>query len=121
MKPQALAARVSCLPLLFVYGRGDLAVPFYGAKVLTSDIDSVINNTPILADAFYSFRLSVIEDESLAHFLKLTLQRRRSASAVEFTPQQTEEFRSLFFDELKALNQDFREVSKMFTREKLVL
>jgi phenylacetate-CoA ligase len=121
MKPQALAARLSCLPLLFVYGRGDLAVPFYGAKVLTSDIDSVINNTPILADAFYSFRLSVFEDESLAHFLKLTLQRRRSASAVEFTHQQTEEFRSLFFDELKALNQDFREVSKMFTREKLVL
>ena len=116
--PVQKLSRHSWLPILFVYGRGDLAVPFYGAKVFSSDVDSIFYDQSLSAH-FNSFKISTFEDEGLEHYLKIILEKKSLASA-EAAPT-AEGLREVFFKELKRVNQDFREVSKMFDSGKLII
>ena len=109
-----LAGRRSSFPLLYVYGRSDLTVPFYGAKVYPSDVEEVIHTHPLLAREVNSFQLTSYEDERMNRRLKVRLETvKGSAGAV---PGQAE-LRDIFFDGLCRFNQDFREVAKMFSRD----
>ena len=79
-----LATRHSYLPLLFVYGRNDSTVPFYGAKIYPADLERVIHEDPVLATEIHSFQLQAIEDEQLKNKLQVHLElsknrRRRIA------------------------------------------
>ena len=101
----------SRFPILFVFGRADLTVPFYGAKVYPTDLEHIINAHPALVKKINSFQLSSYEDEQINRRLKIHLE-----TAKGFRTELPQNLRDLFFDGLCASNQDFREVTKMFDR-----
>jgi phenylacetate-CoA ligase len=108
-----LADQQSKFPILFVYGRSDLTVPFYGAKVYPSDLEEIINAHPVLVNQINSFQLSSYEDEHINRRLKIYLEKVKEPD--EDLPS-AEELRDIIFDGLCRCNQDFREVTKMFDR-----
>lgn len=108
-----LAKQQSRFPVLFVHGRGDLSVPFYGAKVFPSDLEEIISSDPALVTQINSFQLSSYEDERINRRLKIHLETVRDFQGELPTP---DTLRDLIFDRLCECNQDFREVTKMFDR-----
>jgi phenylacetate-CoA ligase len=110
---EPLAAKQSRFPILFVYGRSDLTVPFYGAKVYPTDIEEIINSDPELVKKINSFQIASYEDSEMNHHLKIRLE---SVKSCDDSIAPTEELRNTFFDGLCRLNQDFREVTRMFDR-----
>jgi phenylacetate-CoA ligase len=105
-----LAARHSFLPLLFVYGRNDATVPFYGAKIYPADLERIINEDPILAEQIHSFQLKAIEDDHLRNKLQVHLElAKKGRDGLEI-----DQLQGIIFSGLIRVNQDFREVSKMF-------
>jgi phenylacetate-CoA ligase len=105
-----LAARHSFLPVLFVYGRNDATVPFYGAKIYPADLERIINEDPTLAGQIHSFQLKAIEDEHLRNKLQVHLEwSKKRGDSLEI-----DKVHEMIFSGLIRVNQDFREVSKMF-------
>ena len=102
-------------PLLYVYGRNDLSVPFYGAKIFPSDIERLLNEQPELARRYQSFQLRASEDAQLNKWLHLTLEL--AAGVTEGLADET--LQALFYEQLRRVNQDFREVSRLFTAQRL--
>jgi len=103
----------SHFPILFVFGRTDLTVPFYGAKVYPSDLEDIINAHPTLVKQLNSFQLASYEDDKINRRLKIHLETAKNLN--EALPA-AEVLRDIFFDGLCACNQDFREVTRMFDR-----
>ena len=103
----------SNFPILFVFGRADLTVPFYGAKVYPTDIEDIINADPVLVRQINSFQLSSYEDERIDRRLKIHLETVKGFNG---EVPSSEQLLEIFFDGLCACNQDFREVTKMFDR-----
>jgi len=101
----------SQFPILYVYGRADLTVPFYGAKVYPTDIEDIINADPVLIKLINSFQLASYEDEQINRRLKIHLETVKG-----YAGTMSDNLSDLFFDGLCAANQDFREVSRMFDR-----
>ena len=101
----------SRFPILFVFGRADLTVPFYGAKVYPTDLEDIINAHPVLVKKINSFQLSSYEDEQINRRLKIHLETVKG-----FRTELPPNLLDIFFDGLCACNQDFREVTKMFNR-----
>lgn len=95
------------LPLLWVGARSDLSVPFYGSKVFTTDLDTLLNEDPELKEAFTSFQLRADQDADLNERLIVRLERRPGPD-VSTAPAQV---RGVVFEGLRRVNQDFREVS----------
>ncbi|MGH9968722.1 MAG: phenylacetate--CoA ligase family protein [Pyrinomonadaceae bacterium] len=110
---KTLAELQSYFPILYVFGRADLTVPFYGAKVFPSDLEEIINAHPTLVKQINSFQLSSYEDDQINRRLEIHLETVRGFHE-ELPP--TETLRDLFFNGLCLCNQDFREVSRMFDR-----
>jgi phenylacetate-CoA ligase len=108
-----LATPQSRFPLLFVYGRSDLTVPFFGAKVSPTDLEELINADANLVRQINSFQISSYEDEAINRRLKIRLETVRDLPG-PLAP--TEQLHQLIFDGLCRVNQDFREVTKMFDR-----
>jgi phenylacetate-CoA ligase len=103
----------SKFPILYVYGRSDLTVPFYGAKLYPTDMEEIINRDPILSKEINSFQLASYEDSQINRRLKIYLETvKNPGSALPAIDQ----LRDLLFDGLCRCNQDFREVTKMFDR-----
>ena len=102
----------SALPFLYVWGCGDMTVPFYGAKVFPSDMDEIIAGDAQLAAGIHSFQIAAREDEEGNRRLCIALESARGAT---FAAEQ-DELRDLFFDALCRVNQDFRAVSPLFGR-----
>ena len=108
-----LAALQSRFPILYVYGRSDLTVPFYGAKVYPTDLEEIINADPNLARQLNSFQISSYEDEAINRRLKICLETVKNLPGPLVA---TEELHQTIFEGLCRVNQDFREVTKMFDR-----
>jgi phenylacetate-coenzyme A ligase PaaK-like adenylate-forming protein len=106
-----LATPQSRFPILFVYGRSDLTVPFYGAKVYPTDIEEIINADPNLVRQINSFQISTYEDQAINRRLKIDLEMAKNLPC-PLAP--TEKLHKVIFDGLRGVNQDFREVTKMF-------
>jgi phenylacetate-CoA ligase len=113
---EKLLPRFSYFPFLFVYGRNDASVPFYGCKVFPSDLEQIISGDPLLAAAIHSFQLRTREDERLTSQLEIHLERKRGG--VDTLPP-TEELTATIYAGLMRVNQDFREVTRMFERSQL--
>jgi len=109
----SLAQPQSRFPILFVYGRSDLTVPFYGAKVYPSDIEEIINTHPALVKQINSFQITSYEDSEINRRLKIRLETVKDFQD-EVLP--LAELHKTFFEGLCRGNQDFREVTKMFDR-----
>jgi phenylacetate-CoA ligase len=111
IKISDLANPQSCFPILFVFGRSDLTVPFFGAKLYRTDIEEVINADPVLSSQINSFQLTSYEDERINRRLRIRLEMVKNPKLSLPDP---DELRSHFFEGLCKVNQDFREVAKMF-------
>jgi phenylacetate-coenzyme A ligase PaaK-like adenylate-forming protein len=108
-----LAGPQSRFPILFIYGRSDLTVPFFGAKVSPTDLQEIINGDPDLATQINSFQISSYEDEAINRRLKIRLETVKDL-ARQLAPR--EQLHQTMFEGLCRVNQDFREVTKMFDR-----
>jgi phenylacetate-CoA ligase len=111
---KTLAARQSRFPVLYVFGRGDLTVPFYGAKVSPADVEEVINSHAALLRNVNSFQLVGYEDERVNRRLKVHLETVRQPDAGLPTEA---ELRGIISDGLRRCNQDFREVTRTLERD----
>ena len=109
--------RGMAFPFLFVYGRSDLTVPFYGAKVFTTDVDAVLTGDAALRDRVHSFQIRTGHDERLNETLTIALERTNAGT----DPLDPATLRDVFFRGLCRVNQDFREVSKMFTPDRITI
>ncbi len=113
-----LATRTSHFPILFVYGRNDMSVPFYGSKVFPTDIEQILSTDPVLQRTFNTFQLSVTEDESLTSILHVHLECVAPKPEADAAGP---ELHGHILDGLKRVNQDFREVSRLFDPAQLVI
>jgi len=108
-----LAGLQSHFPILFIHGRSDLTVPFYGAKVYPTDLEEIINADLSLARQINSFQISSYEDKAINRRLKIRLEMVKSLPGPLAS---TEQLHQMMFEGLCRVNQDFREVTKMFDR-----
>jgi len=107
----SLAKRQSCFPILYVFGRSDLTAPFYGAKVYPTDIEQIVNSDLLLAHNINCFQIVSYEDSAVNKRLKIRLE---TGPGVENDFCAAEKLHKMIFDGLCRVNQDFREVTKMF-------
>ncbi len=97
------------LPVLFHYGRSDATVAFYGCKIAPADIEDIMFNLPELAGAVDSFRLLITEDQDANKLLEIAFEIVANGNP----PAQVDTLRTRVLDRLIAINQDYREASKM--------
>ncbi len=88
-------------------------MPFYGAKVYPTDLEEIINGDVNLARFINSFHISSYEDDSINRRLKICLETVKHLPGALTV---TDELHQTMFDGLCRVNQDFREVTKMFDR-----
>lgn len=112
IQPSVLGSIPNDLPLLFHYGRSDMAVAFYGSKITPADIEDIIFKHPMLSQQINSFSLIISEDKSANKMLTLALEMKENYKPLK----NTEQLRSNIFEMLKTVNQDFRESSKMIPK-----
>lgn len=110
-----LVPETSYFPMLFVYGRNDSSVPFYGCKVFPSDIEQILSADPALVKSIGTFQLAATEDEHLTNHLTIHLERALNSQPLP----DHQALEQTFFDGLVRVNQDFREVSRLFQRSQV--
>ena len=104
-----LAGSVMRLPLLFHYGRSDATVAFYGSKIAPADIEDIMFNLPELAGSVDSFRLLITEDQDANKLLEIAFELVAGGEP----PSEVQAIRTRVLERLIAINQDYREASKM--------
>jgi hypothetical protein len=87
--------------------------------VSETEAERVINEDPVLASEVHSFQLKVIEDEQLKSNLQVHLELSKNRG--DQFHSQIENLQELVFSGLIRVNQDFREVTKMFDRSQVQL
>jgi phenylacetate-CoA ligase len=113
VKPGELAPRKTDLPLLFLYGRADAAVPYFGCKITPGNLEDVIFSLPELTPVVNSFALLVSEDEQATKRLAFALELREGGAA----PGDVDDLRRRVLARLAELNQDYREASRFMPPE----
>jgi phenylacetate-CoA ligase len=106
-----LTKRTVSFPILYVYGRNDLSVPFFGCKIFTSDLDHIIHEDPLLAKHLNSFQIQNEEDKQFNRQLHLHLEQSEGSTE----PLEELHLHDVFYNGLMQVNQDFREITKMIT------
>jgi phenylacetate-CoA ligase len=106
--PSDLAAGTSDLPLLFLYGRADDALAYYGCKVTPTDVEAAVFSLPALAAAVNSFALVVSEDEQANKLLTIALELAQGREA----PGDLAVVRRELLERLEHVNQDYREAAR---------
>lgn len=101
------------LPLLFHYGRSDMAVSFFGANITPNDIQETLFNIPEMTDSIRSFFITTEEDENGTKKLIISLEIQQDK---EISTISTERLQPFFFETLANINQDFREAKRMLTK-----
>src|SRR5262249_33280257 len=76
-----LATGAATLPVLFLYGRSDLAVAFYGCKITPGQVEQAIFSKEDLSALLNSFALVVYEDEVHDKRLSVALELIEGAAA----------------------------------------
>jgi phenylacetate-CoA ligase len=111
--PDAFARRFSHFPVLYVYGRADLTVAFFGAKLYPADVESVVLAHPALATIVHSFQFESFENERVDRRLGIHLELVPGRTP-ETVPLDCAALAADFYAGLARSNQDFREVKRMF-------
>lgn len=96
------------LPLLFLYGRADDSVPYYGCKVTPANVEEAVYSLPELAATVSAFALLLSEDEHANKQLAIALELRPGAAPTAD--------RDRIVERLAELNQDFREALRFMPR-----
>jgi len=110
-----LVPRISSFPILYVYGRADLSVPFFGCKVFPSDLERIIAEDPALAKQLNSFQIENEEDKQFDRRLHLHLE----CCEGNLEPIDESRLHEIFYSGLARVNQDFREITKMITAQQV--
>jgi len=113
IEPETLAPRFSHFPVLHVYGRADLTVAFFGAKIYPADVESVVLGHPALATIVESFQFESFEDERVDRRLAIHLELVPGTAPGDVTLERSA-LAADFHRGLARSNQDFREVTRMF-------
>jgi phenylacetate-CoA ligase len=103
----------SDLPVLFLYGRADQAVPYFGSKVTPENVDEAMYVLPELAETVASFALILTEDERATKRLAIAFELVEGHEP----PEDVERIRTRLLEELRRINQDFREASRFIPPE----
>ena len=102
------------LPLLFHYGRTDMAVSFFGANISPNDVQETLYNFPELISQINSYTLSANEningDKEL--IISLEMQKNKTYDCNNIAKNE-----NVFFEKLSHANQDFREAKKMLKND----
>jgi phenylacetate-CoA ligase len=96
------AGPVAELPLLFLYGRSDMSIEYYGAKVTPDSIREILYGMEELAPVLSTFRL--ISDEDANHNKRMKVAIELTAGAVMPDPAR---IGMKLFTRLGAVNGDF--------------
>lgn len=67
------------LPVLFLYGRSDMSVDYYGANVTPDSIQEVLYNTESIASALSTFRLFSYEDKKHNKRFEIAVELKEGA------------------------------------------
>jgi phenylacetate-CoA ligase len=96
-------SRAAELPLLFIYGRSDMTIEYYGAKVTPDSVREVLYGLDELAPILNTFRLLSFEDERHNKRMEIVAELIRSAEV----PADADAIATKAFDKLAAMNGDF--------------
>jgi len=108
-----LAPEVLDLPVLFLHGRADHSVSWYGCKIPPGDVQDAICRTPQLAERVEGFQLSTTEDASGDKRLVIALEETSSPHG-DWTPADDD----ALLQALASVNQDFRESLRLAPRDR---
>ena len=97
------SGRVLDLPLLFIYGRSDMTIEYYGAKVTPDSLREILFGLDQLAPVLNTFRLISYEDERHNKRMEVAVELRDGATLDGPVP----ELADMVFEKLAALNGDF--------------
>jgi phenylacetate-CoA ligase len=110
--PDTLPRPLAHLPLLFMYGRSDFSVGYYGCKITPGEVEALLYGMPELAPIINAFALVTSEDANNNKHLSVCLELAEGAHA----PTGDAELAALrdeVFNRLAQSNQDFRESRRM--------
>jgi phenylacetate-CoA ligase len=91
------------LPLLFLYGRSDMSIDFYGANVTPDSIREVLYAVERLAPIANTFRLLSFEDDHANKRMEIAVELMDGAAL----PTDEEAVAAEMFERLAAINGDF--------------
>ena len=91
------------LPLLFLYGRSDMSIDYYGANVTPDSIREVVYAVEALAPIANTFRLLSYEDEAANKRMEIAVELAEGAAM----PANVDEIEQQLFERLAAINGDF--------------
>src|SRR5262249_12095127 len=95
------------LPLLFMYGRSDFSVGYFGCKITPAEVESLLYGMPKIAPIINAFALVTSEDADNNKHLTVCLELAEGAQAPT-TRAELAALRKDLFDRLAESNQDFR-------------
>jgi phenylacetate-CoA ligase len=91
------------LPLLFMYGRSDMSISYYGAKVTPDSIREILYGIDDLTPILNSFRLLAYEDDKHNNRMEIAAELVHGAGV----PGAADALSELVFKTLGAVNGDF--------------
>ena len=104
-----LPAPIAELPVMFMYGRSDFSVGYYGCKITPGEVESILYGLPELARRINAFALVTSEDAGNNKRLFVCLELAEGAEV----PADITALTAQIFDRLAQVNQDYRESRKM--------
>jgi phenylacetate-CoA ligase len=97
-------SKATDLPLLFLYGRSDMSVDYYGANVTPDSLREVLYSVEALAPSLNTFRLLSYEDESHTKRMEIAVELAPGASV---PPDSEQRIAEETFGRLAKINGDF--------------
>jgi phenylacetate-CoA ligase len=97
------SGRVLDLPLLFIYGRSDMSIEYYGAKVTPDSLREILFGLDLLAPVLSTFRLISYEDAAHNKRMEVAVELVEGAEL----PLPVETLQDKVFEKLAAMNGDF--------------
>jgi phenylacetate-CoA ligase len=97
------SGRVLDLPLLLIYGRSDMTIEYYGAKVTPDSLREILFGLDDLAPVLSTFRLISFEDDKHNKRMEVAVELREGATYED----SHDDLAARVFERLAALNGDF--------------
>lgn len=97
------SGQVLDLPFLFIYGRSDMSIEYYGAKVTPDSLREILFGLEALAPVLSTFRLISYEDAAHNKRMEVAIQLTEGAKP----PLPAETLQDVVFTRLAAMNGDF--------------
>ncbi len=104
------------LPLVFHYGRSDMAVAYFGCKITPSEIEQTIFKIDWLSKITRTFSMDTYEDASHNKKLAFHIELCQGLNATDFNANQATQ---TIIEELSKTNQDFQKSITMVATDQI--